>query len=266
MLILVCAAIFTPLRGWAARGRLAIVSIAALVGVLPSTASAGNRPMTKEEEEEAGIIDPRRRPIPRTHRFRLGFEIDYIRLSAAYDEDSGETQRFHWLPLQLDFAYQAQFLKYLMIRPSLAIGANVANSIEAMPLTVHPQLHFGYQGGLFGAAFGYGWFTPPIQRKDARSEIRGGLGQPIITNNHHIGIELSFTTRIHPRRPQAPGAGELSFQIRVGGVNSRTQHFDLNARRWRMIVMFNAGWYFGDGRRARQRRAQRQRERALEGR
>jgi hypothetical protein len=132
-------------------------------------------------------------------------------------------------------------------------------------MTIHPQLHFGYQGGLVGAAIGYGWFTPPIQRKDARSEIRGGLGQPIITNNHHIGVELSFTTRIHAKRKEAPGAGELSFQLRVGGVNSRTQHFDLDKRRWRMMVTFNAGWYFGDGRRARQRREERQRQRALEG-
>jgi hypothetical protein len=192
-------------------------------------------------------------------------QIEYIRLSAALDEDTGETQRFHWLPLAVDVAYQAQFLKYMMIRPSLAFGVNVANSVEAMPLTIHPQLHFGYQGGLVGAAIGYGWFTPPLQRKDARSEIRGGLGQPVITNNHHIGVELSFTTRIHARREQAPGAGELSFQIRIAGVNSRTQHFDLDKRRWRLMVMFNAGWYFGDGRRAKKRRQQRQRERALQG-
>jgi hypothetical protein len=188
-------------------------------------------------------------------------QIDYVRLSAAFDEETGQTQRFHWLPLQLDVAYQAQFLKYVMIRPSLAFGVNIANSVEAMPLTVHPQLHFGFQGRLVGVAFGYGFFTPPIQNKDARSETRDGLGQPLITNNHHIGLELSFTTRIHPKSKAAPGAGELSFQIRLGGVNSRTQHFDLDKRRWRMMLTFNAGWYFGDGRAAKRRREQRRRER-----
>jgi hypothetical protein len=241
------------------------IALAACVAAIPNIAAAGNRPMTIEEEQEAGIVDPRRRPAPRTHRARLGLQIDYIRLSAAFDEDTGETQRFHWLPLQLGVAYQAQFLRYMMIRPSLAFGVNVANSIEAMPMTIHPQLHFGYQGGLFGAALGYGWFTPPIQRKDARSAVRGGLGQPVITNNHHIGVEFSFTTRIHQRRKQAPGAGELSFQVGIAGVNSRTQHFDLDKRRWRLMLTFNAGWYFGDGTRGRQRRAERQRARALEG-
>ncbi len=236
----------------------------ALVG-LPSVAAAGNRPMTVEEEQEAGIVDPRRRPIPRTHRFRLGLQIDYMRLSAAFDEDTMVTQRFHWVPLQLDFAYQAQFLRYLMIRPSLALGANVANSMEAMPMTVHPQLYFGYQGGLVGAALGYGFWTPPIQNKDARSEVRGGLGQPVIINNHQIGAELSFTTRVHQRRKQAPGAGELSIQLRISGVNSRTMHFNLDKRRWRAMFSFNLGWYFGDGRRAKQRRVERQRARSLEG-
>ena len=70
-----------------------------------------------------------------------------------------------------------------------------------------------------------------------------------MTNNHHINAEISATTRIH--------SGALSFQFRIGGVTTRTQHFELNDRRWRFIVMFNFGWYFGDGRKARERRRQR---------
>ena len=238
------------------------IAFAAVFATVDVAEAAGRRPMTVDEEREKGIVDPRRRPLPRTHRARLGLQLDYVRLSAAFDEDTGETQRFHWLPMQLDIAYQAQFLKYAMIRPSFAFGVNIANSIEAMPIVVHPALHFGYQGPLVGVAFGYGFFTPPIQNKDARSEVRDGLGQPIITNNHHIGLELSFTTRIHPKSTAAPGAGELSFQLRVGGVNSRTQHFDLDRRRWRMMITFNIGWYFGDGRAAKRRRQRRAQQEA----
>jgi hypothetical protein len=214
-----------------------------------------------EELEKEAFVDPRKAPWPRRHRFRLGLQLDYVRLSAAVDAETGETQRFHYIPLQIDAAYQLQFAKVLMVRPSFAMGLNTGNTLEAMPFIIHPQIYSGYQGRMFGAAFGYGFFFAPDQQKDGVSDSRGGLGQPVIRNNHHIAGEVSLTTRVHKRREAAPGAGQLSLQLRVGAVKSTTLHYELNVRRWRAMVMFNAGWYFGDGKRARARRQQRRRER-----
>lgn len=213
-----------------------------------------------DEEVGDGFFDPRKRPLPRKHRFRLGVQLEYMRLSSAIDEETGEVQRFHLIPLQLDFAYQARIAKFIMIRPSLAIGGNPGNTVEAMPLIIHPQLFSGFQGRLVGVAAGYGFLGAPIQNKDATSEVRGGLGQPILSNAHHISGELSFTTRVHRRRESAPGAGEFSIQLRISGVNGRTQHFDINDRRWRAMFTFGLGWYFGDGKRARARQAERANE------
>ena len=226
-----------------------VASLAIAVGAGPVRAAKSDEP----GEVNVGFIDPRMRQLPRRHRFRLGLEVDYVRLSQAVDMDTGKAQRFHWVPLQLDFAYQLQFLKYMMLRPSLAIGANVGNSMEAMPMVIHPQFHFGYQGAILGVALGYGWSTPPIQRKDAVSKVRHGLGEPLITNNHHVGGEISATTRID--------SGALSFQLRLAGVSSRLRHFDLDNRRWHFMLMFNAGWYFGTGKKQAQRQRERQQRR-----
>ena len=219
-----------------------MLTLPAIVGAAEPTAT------------EEGFSDPRRLRLPRTHRARLGLQIDYVRLSAAADADSGETQQFHYAALQLDVAYQAQFLKFVMVRPSLALGGNVANSMEAMPLVIHPQLFTGYQGAILGVAFGYGYFQPLIARQDVISNTRGGLGQPIAVHNHHVGGEVSATTRID--------RGALSVQLRMGGVSSRTQHFELDRRRWRFMLSFNAGWYFGTGRKQAERRRERERRRA----
>jgi hypothetical protein len=205
------------------------------------------------EDDDPTFIDPRRRQLPPTHRFRLGVELAYMRLSSAIDADSGKKQRFHYIPLLADFAYQAQFLKYMMVRPSLGIGTNTSNTLEAMPLVIHPQIHLGYQGGIVGAAFGYGFFQPLIQRKDVVSASRGGLGEPIIVNNHHVGGEVSFTTRVD--------RGALSVILRVAGVRSHLQHFELDKpKSWRAMMTVNIGWYFGDG--SKQRGRQRARRAA----
>jgi hypothetical protein len=211
------------------------------------------------KDEDPTFVDPRRRQLPPTHRFRLGVEFAYMRLSSAIDADSGEKQRFHYIPLLADFAYQAQFLKYLMVRPSLGIGTNTSNTLEAMPLVIHPQLHLGYQGAIVGAALGYGFFQPLIQRKDVISASRGGLGEPIITNNHHIGGELSFTTRVD--------RGALSIILRVAGVRSHLQHFELDRpKSWRAMLTLNLGWYFGDGSKQRARQKARRAAKASEAR
>jgi hypothetical protein len=224
----------------------------ALAAELEADASAS----AEESELGEGVYDPRKRRAPRTHRFRLGFQMDYVRLSAAMDED-GTTQRFHYLPLQLDFAYQVQLFKVLMLRPSLAIGGNPANTAESMPAVVHPQLYGGYQGKALGFALGYGYMHPFPARKDVISDTRGGLGQPIITANHSVRVEASYTTDID--------RGALSFALRMGGLKSHIQHYALDERSWRFFVGLNVGWYFGDGHRSEERqreREQRRRERS----
>lgn len=226
-----------------------IPALSLLVGALPRQAQAAR------DDDEPGFVDPRRRQLPATHRFRLGVELAYIRLSKAVDADTGKAQRFHYVPLMADFAYQAQFLKYMMVRPSLAMGTNVGNTLEAMPLVIHPQLHLGYQGALVGVALGYGFFHPLINRKDVVSASRGGLGEPVILNNHHVGGELSFTTRVD--------RGAISFILRVAGVRSHLQHFELDKpKSWRPMFTFNIGWFFGDGSKQRARQAQRRADRA----
>jgi hypothetical protein len=227
------------------------VALSLCVGPRPQALAAGGT--TTAELEEEGLYDPRKQYTTMRHRFRLGLQIEYIRLSAAIDQETGETDRFHYLPLGLEFAYQLQFLKYMMLRPSIAVGGVIFNTTESMPMMIHPMLHTGYQGRMLGIAFGYGWFTPPIRNKDARSRTRDDVGQPVILNNHHVGVEASLTTRID--------RGALSFQLRFAGVTSRTQHFELDSRRWRPMLMFNLGWYFGDGRKQAERQRKRRRTR-----
>jgi hypothetical protein len=234
------------------RGVLAgLVSVAAFA-LSPAMAHA-----KKDLSDPAtGFVDPRKRPLPPMHRFRLGLGIGYVRLSSAIDADTDPpvTQRFHYIPFELDFAYQLQFLKYMMLRPSLGIGPNLGNSLEAMPMVIHPQFHFGYQGAIVGAGVGYGFLAAPIQRKDVTSAARGGLGQPVYANVHHIGAEFSITTRVDK--------GALSFIFRIAGANGHLMHFDLDKGPckscWKALVMFNFGWYFGDG--SKQKKWQRDRE------
>lgn len=229
----------------------------------PATAHAQTHAETDASSESAadddsdlgpGVADPRKRRLPRRHRFRMAFQLDYVRLSAAVN-DAGETQRFHYLPLQLDFAYQLQFLRYMMIRPSFAIGGNPANTAEAMPAVVHPQIFGGFSGKGFGVALGYGYLHPFPARKDVISDTRGGLGQPIITANHAVRGELSYTTRVDDR-------GALSFGLRLGGVKSHIQHYELDERSWRFMLGATVGWYFGSGRKSEERQRERERERA----
>lgn len=212
---------------------------------------------TAKPGDDPTFYDPRVRQPPARHRFRLGLELGYMRLSAAIDAKTGKKQRFHYIPLAADFAYQLQFLKFMMLRPSLALGTNVGNTLEAMPMIIHPQFHTGYQGSIVGAALGFGWFHPLIARKDVVSAQRGGLGEPVSLNNWHVGAEISATTRVD--------RGALSFIIRGMGVNGRTMHFELDKRRWRFMFTFNIGWYFGDGSKQRARQRERQRQRAAEG-
>jgi hypothetical protein len=231
--------------------RVAVIAAAAL-GCWPAAASAMAR-----DGEDPTFVDPRRRQLPPMHRFRLGIQLGYMRLSSAVDADTGKSQRFHFIPMLADFGYQLQFAKYLMLRPALAVGTNTSNTLEAMPVIINPTLHVGYQGSIVGAAFGYGFFQPVIARKDIVSNSRQGLGQPIITNNHQVGGELSFTTRVD--------RGALSFILRFAGVRSHLQHFELDKpKSWRAMFTVNVGWFFGDGSKQRARQRQRRAEKAAD--
>ena len=72
----------------------------------------------------------------------------------------------------IDIAYQLQFLRYLMIRPSLAIGYNVANTRNAMPGVLQPGIFTGYQGKLLGIAGGY-TFIQPVGAFDGTLRVDG---------------------------------------------------------------------------------------------
>lgn len=231
------------------------MAAAAFFSSLAASAPSRAAPATQDStpEDDPSFVDPRKPRLPRTHRFRLGVEILYERLSKAINENTGEAQRFHFAPLMLDLAYQAQFLKYVMIRPAFAFGPNIANSSTAMPFIIHPKLHFGYQGSIVGAAVGYGFFTSVIYRQDAISEIRGGLEQPTIWENHHVDAELSATTRVD--------RGALSFIVRAGAVHGHLLHLTIDKERWDFLLTLNGGWYFGDGTRAKKRQKERRERR-----
>jgi len=206
-------------------------------------------------DTSAGERDPRTRQRPRTHRFRLAIHAQHVRLPRAQN-DFGTSTRFHFAPLMLDLAYQAQFLKFVMVRLAIAAGANVANSRHAMPINVFPQLYAGYQGKIIGVAFGYGfdWTIPPILYAvvDPTLSERDAVPQPAITRNHIVMGELSATTKID--------RVAMTFSLALGGIQSDLTQFEqFQGRKWRMYLGLQAGVYF-DGTIRRERRARKKAE------
>jgi hypothetical protein len=204
-------------------------------------------------DTSSGERDPRTRLRPRTHRFRLAIHSQYIRLSRTQDK-AGEFIRFHFAPLMLDLAYQAQFVKFMMVRLALAVGGNVANSKQAMPIVVYPQAYLGYQGKIFGLAFGYGfdWTIPPnYGYVDVTLPKPKQVQQPVITRNHVIAGELSLTSKVD--------RVALTFALAIGTVRSDLSHFETNNRKWRPYVGLQAGVFF-DGSIRREKKARKQAE------
>lgn len=196
---------------------------------------------------EFGEKDPRVRERPRRHRFRMAIHAQYVKLPLADVE--GQSERFHFAPMMLDLGYQAQFLKYVMVRIAVGLGGNVANSRHAMPGTVYPQGYLGYQGKIIGAALGYGfiWTIPPtFDAKDPAKPDDIALKQPVITRNHVVVGELSATSKID--------RVGLTFALALGGVQSDLSHYDTTNRKWRFFVGLQAGVYF-DGTIRRERKA-----------
>lgn len=195
---------------------------------------------------ELGEKDPRVRERPRTHRFRLALHAQWIRLTRTQNPATGEFERFHFAPMMIDLGYQAQFLKYVMVRLAVAVGGNVANTRNAMPLALFPQGYVGYQGKIIGLAFGYGfdWTIPPNFHVTAASAF--ALEQPVITRNHVVMGELSATSRID--------RVALTFALAIGGVQSDLTHFDTANRKFRPYFGFQLGAFF-DGSRRREKKA-----------
>ena len=218
----------------AAGVRLALAALALLV-LVPGAAHA--RRATKAELAAAGLTDPRTRPEPPRYRLRIAFLSDYIRASAALARD-GKVTRFHYAPLMIDVAFQVQVLRWAMIRPSFAIGGNVANSRQAMPAAIQPGLFVGYQGALVGVAGGY-TFIKAFPMTIGVNDGHGGPTQPVLDNNHALQGELSLTTRVD--------RGALNFAVRFGGVKSHLIHLDIDKKRWTGILTLSAGWFFDLG-------------------
>ncbi|MFY0530987.1 hypothetical protein [Nannocystis pusilla] len=126
-----------------------------------------------------GLSDPRQRQLPARHRLRIAIVADWVRASQACDDSPKRCERFHFAPLLLDFAYQLQFARYAMFRPSIGIGYNVGNSRNAMPAVLQPSLFAGYQGKLFGAAAGWSFIFPfpTVANQDNGHQ---GLAQPAL--------------------------------------------------------------------------------------
>jgi len=224
--------------------RLISVAALALASLASVEAHAGRA--TRAELEAAGLTDPRSRQPPPRHRLRLSLLADYVKASATPDRD-GKLVRLHYAPLMLDLAYQVQVFKYAMIRPSLAIGGNVANSRNAMPGAIQPGLFAGYQGSLLGVAVGYSYLAPFPAIANADNG-HGGVAQPVLHNNHLLQGEVSLTTRVD--------RGALNFAIRGGAMRSHLIHLNLdNKKRWAGCLTLSAGWFFELGARRRRNRA-----------
>lgn len=225
----------------------AVRLISAAVLALASLASAevhARRPTTAELAAD-GLSDPRRRSPPPRHRLRLALLADYVKASAALGRD-GKITRFHYAPLMLDLAYQVQVFTHVMIRPSVALGGNVANSRNAMAAAVQPSLFAGYQGALLGVAAGYSYLAPFPAIANADNG-HGGAAQPVLYNNHLLQLELSLTTRVD--------RGALNFAVRGGAMKSHLLHLDLDKKRWSGCLTLSAGWFFELGARRRRNRA-----------
>ena len=216
-----------------------VLAAFALIVLAPTGAQA--RRYSKSELSAAGLTDPRARPAPPRHRLRLALLSDYTRASSALGRD-GKITKFHYATLMLDLAYQVQVFKYAMIRPSIALGGNVANSRQAMPGAFQPGLFAGYQGALLGVAAGYS-FLMPFPATIGINNGHGGATQPVLNNNHLLQGEVSLTTRVD--------RGALHFALRYGGVRSHLIHLDIDKKRWAGVLTLSAGWFFDLGARRR---------------
>ncbi|EDM77351.1 hypothetical protein PPSIR1_09775 [Plesiocystis pacifica SIR-1] len=207
---------------------------------------AAKRSRDRNFDTSMGEVDPRGRELPRTHRFRLTLHAHYVRLTRAFNDNTQEFERFHYAPMHLDLGYQAQFLKYVMVRLALGIGGNVANTRNAQPVSLFPQAYVGVQGKVVGAAFGYGFDWTLASGPRRLAPLSTALEQPWISRNHVVMGEFSVTSRIDRTA--------LTFALAVGGMQSQLIHYAENNKRFRFYLGLHAGAFF-DGTKRREKRA-----------
>lgn len=211
--------------------RLVLVALALAAGVAAPASAA--RP-TRAQLASDGLDDPRARDMPARHRLRFSVFSDYVRASQACNSQ-GRCQRFHFAPLLLDIAYQAQIFRHVMIRPSVGIGGNVGNTRNAMPIIFQQNIFAGYQGDILGVAAGYSHILPFPTTVNA-SDGHMGLAQPAFIGNHVVSGEVSVTSRLD-------GRSSIFFALRVGGMATHLRHLDIDKHRWFAILGFNVGWF-----------------------
>ncbi len=231
-------------RGVDAAGVRLVVAAAFAVAVALASGPASARRPTKAELAAEGLTDPRGRPAPPVHRLRLSLLSDASKASAALGRD-GKITKFYYATLMLDVAYQAQIFRYMMVRPSFAIGGNVANSRNAMPAAIQPGLFAGYQGALLGIAAGYSFMIAFPGPYIGVNNNHGGATQPVLDKMHLFQGEVSLTTRVD--------RGALNFAVRFGGMQSHLIHLDIDKKRWFGVVTLSAGWFFDLSARRRRR-------------
>lgn len=228
-----------------------------LVAMRPAPASfiappvLAKRAKDRKFDTSHGEVDPRERNRPRTHRFRFTLHAQHVRLTQTPNPATGKNERFHFAPMMFDLGYQAQFLKYVMVRLAVAVGGNVANTRNAMPLAVFPQGYLGFQSKIIGVAFGYGfdWTVPP--NFNASAQGSNTLEQPTITRNHVVMGELSATSKID--------RVALTFSLAFGGVQSDLTHYGTSNRKFRPYLGLQAGMFF-DGTIRREKKARKRAE------
>lgn len=214
--------------------------------MLLAGAPAAARGPTAAELEADGLTDPRARTWPARHRLRIGLLADWVRATQACTPDMKRCQRFHFAPLMLDIGYQAQIFKRVMIRPSISVGVNVANTRNAMPAVLQQNIFLGYQGKLLGVAGGYS-FIFPFPTVANQDDGHQGFAQPALWGNHAISGELSLTSRLYRN-------SALFFALRIGGMKTHVIHLDIDKHRWYPIMGFNAGWFIDLGAARKRRR------------
>ena len=191
-----------------------------------------------------GFTDPRQPPLPRPHRFRLTLESGVIGLTKVIDPSTGQPIQFKFAPLMLGLAYQLQFLKLLSLRVGTNLGYNVANSGAAMPVVINPRLTLGVQARRIGVHGGYGYLLIVPGQADAVGS-RSDIEQPLLTQPHQAGGEVSYTTRVD----------KVAFTASVGlqAVFTRICHLSLdcsgdppnpNTKKIYPMVTFGLGVFF----------------------
>ncbi|MEE9386021.1 MAG: hypothetical protein V3V08_21635 [Nannocystaceae bacterium] len=188
--------------------------------------------------EDEGFIDPTRRSLPRRHRLRVATRSNWVSMRRVRSDENGRAKmvRMHLATVMLDLGYQLQFFKYLMARPAIALGPNLANSRHSMPWMVAPQFHLGIQGGLASISAAYSYLFPFPAIINATSGLNGAPIEPVMWKNHAVLGEVAFSSRIDRLA--------LTFAAGAGAVHTEYSHGALvDHKEWRLAFTASVGVY-----------------------